>query len=536
MSEEYLDFIKNIEPNIDVFSGETVFDSLFREYEHVVFRSILTAFGLEQFIKDRHGGDVDTIHNVRSIDTDTNLTYKNPSNASTYESRGKYSHKLVEQSGTNFQQTKHEARIKYSNDNTNGTVQDAYEDKPLGFLGRSKRHPTEKSAELDHVISASSIHNDRGRVLSGLSTVELADAKDNLKWTNEHLNKSMRADEIPVYISSHPELPDSVKERMMSAYSQSKASYEKKILHAYYFDFRSPQCRKFYKDALSASYKRGLQMGLRQLLGFLIVELWFDVSEEIDASDKTINGVFDAIVRGSNKWRDNVRKNYAGVFAQFGEGVLSGIIASLTTTLFNTFLTTSESMGRIIRQAWSSIVEAASILIFNSKDEYLCDRITSSAKILATGACLIIGSGVQDAVRIQLVEVPIPDDIKMTLSTFMGCLCTGLLTVSMLFYIDNNPFGEFLKAAYAETINNLQEQGRLFREYCAKLQGIDLHRLESDADYVYGLSVKLQNAITTTQMNSILKQALKDLNLHPIWGDGSLDEKVNDPNWVLQFD
>ena len=90
--------------------------------------------------------------------------------------------------GTNFQRIKHEAREKYREDNN--TVKDAYEDKDLGFLGKSKNRPTESSAELDHVISAKSIHDDRGRVLSGCSTKDLADREVNLQWTNEHLNKS----------------------------------------------------------------------------------------------------------------------------------------------------------------------------------------------------------------------------------------------------------------------------------------------------------------------------------------------------------
>ena len=62
--------------------------------------------------------------------------------------------------GTNFQIIKHDARAHYMEDPRNNTVQDAYEDRPLHFLGGSKGRPTDKSAELDHVISAKSIHDD----------------------------------------------------------------------------------------------------------------------------------------------------------------------------------------------------------------------------------------------------------------------------------------------------------------------------------------------------------------------------------------
>ena len=259
-------FVKEIEADFYVSPHESVFDALFREYEKVVFKSVVTAFGLDLFIRDRYGGDVDTIHNVRSIPEDDRMEYKSPSNAYDYENRGIYSHKDVEGVGTNFQQKKHEARLRYGEDNHNNTVQDAYEDKPLGFLGNSKGHPTDKSAELDHVIAAKAIHDDRGRILASLSTRDLADAEDNLQWTNEHLNKSMAAKEIPDYIAEHPELPDDVKDRMMDAYDQAKASYERRIEQSYYYDFSNPNCRQFYRETALAASTRGIQMGLRQML------------------------------------------------------------------------------------------------------------------------------------------------------------------------------------------------------------------------------------------------------------------------------
>ena len=228
-------FVGNIEYNFYVSINENAFEKLFREYERVIFRSIITSFGLDLFIKDRYGGDVDTIINVRKIDTDSQLSYKNQANAIDYDSRGNYTHKGVEGTGTKFQEKKHEAKKHYDEDNSN-TIHDVYTGGELHFLRNNKNHPTDLSAELDHVISAKTIHDDRGRVLSGCSTVDLADRENNLKWTNEHLNKSMRANEIPEYISKHPELPEDTKKRMMDAYNQSKAEYEEQIERKYYFN------------------------------------------------------------------------------------------------------------------------------------------------------------------------------------------------------------------------------------------------------------------------------------------------------------
>ena len=527
-------YVKEIEPDFYTSEDVSAFDALFREYERVVFKSIFTAFGLDLFIKDQYGGDVDTIHNVRSVSDDSRMEYKSSVNAQAYEARGEYSHKDVEGAGTNFQRIKHDARILYGEDNRNNTVQDAYEDRPLGFLGKSKGRPTDKSAELDHVIAAKTIHDDRGRVLAGLFTKDLADAEDNLKWTNEHLNKSMGADEIPDYIAAHPELPDEVKERVMDAYNQAKASYEQKIFQSYYFDFSNPNCRKFYRETAVAAGKRGLQMGIRQAVGFLMTELWFSVKDELRICDGSIKGAFGAVCTGIKKWAVDVKENYKTIIAQFGEGFVSGIVSSLTATFTNIFITTSENTVRIIRQAWSSIVEATSILLFDTREKYFCDRMTSAAKVLAAGASMIVGTSVQQIVQTKLAELHVENELNKVISTFSGALCTGLLSVSLLFYIDNNPFGKFFEMVYGAKVEELKKQGAAFKKYCAELKSIELDRLEYETNYMYKLSSEL-SAVDGEGMNKLLKQALNDLGLPVLWGDGSLDDKMNDPAWVLHF-
>ena len=528
-------FVGKVNKRFNSDPNESVLDALFREYEHVIFRSIITSFGLDVFIKDQYGGDVDTLHNVRAMDSDSCIKYKSIENEAAYDSRGVYSHKDVEGPGTNFQTIKHDARSHYMEDPRNNTVQDAYEDRPLHFLGGSKGRPTDKSAELDHVISAKSIHDDRGRALAGLSTAALADAEDNLRWTNEHLNKSMGADEIPDYIEKHPELPVDVKERMMDAYAQPRATYEKTIIKAYYFDFSNPNCRQFYKKAAESATNRGIQMGIRQATGFLITELWFSVKDAIKNSDGTFGGTCRAIVDGIKFGIIEAGNNYKVFFGMFGEGVLSGIFSSITSTITNMFITTGANTGRIIRQGWASMVEATSILIFNDKDQYLCDRMTSAAKVLATGASVISGTIVQEEVSNKLSTINIAPDLKEVISAFSGTLCTGLMSVSLMFYIDNGPFTKFLTDVYGENVLQLQEQGMLFKQYCAELEKIDIKKLSWEVDYIYSLYLQLDSADSQQDVNKLLRMAVTDLGLPSAFGGYTIDERMQDKTWVLKF-
>ena len=64
--------------------------SIFQQYERVVIESLITSFGLDFIVRDQHGGDVDTVHNVRQIGKDENMSYKNKQNEAAYNNRPEY--------------------------------------------------------------------------------------------------------------------------------------------------------------------------------------------------------------------------------------------------------------------------------------------------------------------------------------------------------------------------------------------------------------------------------------------------------------
>lgn len=84
-------YVKEVQANFEVDVNEDVTDLLFDQFEKVIIESIITSFGLDfLLIKDRHAGDVDTVHNVRQIGKDAEMIYKNEQNRVDYDERGKY--------------------------------------------------------------------------------------------------------------------------------------------------------------------------------------------------------------------------------------------------------------------------------------------------------------------------------------------------------------------------------------------------------------------------------------------------------------
>lgn len=140
-------FVKQIDGSYDAEAN--VYNSIFEQYERIVIQSLITSFGLDFLVSDQHGGDVDTIHNVRQIGKDEQMHYKNKKNEETYNNKGNYDG-VAYHKGGNFQQKKHEAREQWQA--TGKNIKDEYTNEDIGFYGHTKSIPPNKKAELDHII------------------------------------------------------------------------------------------------------------------------------------------------------------------------------------------------------------------------------------------------------------------------------------------------------------------------------------------------------------------------------------------------
>lgn len=229
-------------------ADQTMFSQMWKAYRGIILRSIVTSFGLDFIVQDQHGGDVDTIHGVRESGT-----YKNPVNETAYQNRGKYN-------STDYHHNDaYDSTIRLAKE-SHAFFDDAYVPGNRIYYGKASGLGTDRRANLDHVISAHEIHDDRGRVLAGLDGVDLANQPQNLKFTNEHLNKSMGDKSIDEYIKLREEkgnpLPPEVAEQMRLMDSEARREYERRISEEYYSSDR------FLIDAGTAAVKKGHRDGI----------------------------------------------------------------------------------------------------------------------------------------------------------------------------------------------------------------------------------------------------------------------------------
>ncbi len=530
--------------------NDDLMDSLSDQLKRITLESIVTSFGLDFLVNDQHGGDVDTIHNVRQIDTDEKMHYKNKQNETTYALRGEYnSHQY--HSDSRYIATNRA----YSKQKKEGTLTDAY----TGL----KIKQNDKT-NLDHVISAKEIHEDRGRVLSGLNGVDLANSKENLRITNESVNKSKNKYSVDEFLGkledknlnekiatlrSKSELTEKEQKelaklerlnavdekKIKSADKNSRSSYNKQIGQAYYL---SPQ---FKTDVIVAASNVGMRMGLRQALGFVFVEVWFSVEEEFKKIQKPFDfsKLLTSIGNGIQRGFDSARRKYKDLLAKFGECVVSGIFASVSTTLFNIFITTGKNAVKIIRRTYVSLVQAAEVLFINPDNYLFGDQMCAVMKLLATGASVAIGTLVSDAVEKSGIGL-IPE-VGEILPIFCGTFVTGIMTTALLYYFDKSETMNTLVSA----LNNLQtadltvatykQHALYFEQYAAKLMDIDLAEFQRETTLCCTLADQLVSAKNDQELNILLKKSITSLGGKLPW-EGDFDSFMSNKKAVLIFE
>lgn len=514
------------------------FTELFQQYNKVVIESLITSFGLDLIftkagiINDQYGGDVDTIHNVRKIGEDKEMTYKNKENELSYNNREKFNRDNCDQAPI-FNDIKNNKKNIFGE---NEYFLDEYTNNYIRF-SQDKISYGEK-ASLDHIISCKYAHDDRGRVLADMTTEETVDFKENYAWTNISLNSSMGEQEKSKYINSGKpmalKLDEESKRRILEKEKKAEKIYNSKINKVYYTS------SKFRKDVFNSSMKVGTQMGIREAVGFILSEVIFTVMEEFEKEEKIddFEKIFLKVSSGVKRGFEKAKEKYKEIIIKFKDGVLSGILASLTTTLTNIFFTTSKNIVKIIRQVWVSIIEAIKILFLNPDNLLFGERMRATAKILATGASIAIGIITKEFLsKFGIYQIPY---IGETLVNFIELFTVGITTCTFLYFLDRSEIANRLVSilnkvpTMSNVLNYYKEQAKYFENYAAELLKMDLKSFEDEVDKFNIIANKLENAKTETEINSVLKEFFIKIKLDFPW-EGDFNSFMEDKNTVLVF-
>lgn len=500
---------------------EELIESIFKQYENVLISSIIRSFGLDFIITDRYGGDVDTIKNVKKIDSNEAMIYKNINNKAHYDSLEKYdpsvyySHKEYKAKNAEISRRKKE-----------GKLYDAYTGEKI------KRNET---THLDHIVAASEIHRDRGRVLSGISGVELSNRQENLAATNPKTNRMKSNNTMMKFLNKRgDEYTDHQKKTMLEIDEKARKQYDNKIAYVYYTGSR------FRNDLMLAAGKVGLQMGTRQALGFIFAEIWFATKQELESLDDRFDfaKMLEAIGNGIEKGYVNAKRKHKEIFEEFIDGAMAGALASLTTTLANIFFSTSKNAAKILREAYISSIEATKILFLNPEGLPFGETVRAALKVMALGSSVIVGSLTSTAVsNAPIGKFPLVGEI---VTDFSGIFVTGIMTCSLIYFIDRNEKINLLiegldEFAFLNDIaRHYEDQAEYFEKYASELMKIDIEKLIKETEEYSDLVRKISVSNDLNYMNLELKDFFVQKQINLPWED-EFDSFMNDKDSNLVF-
>jgi len=329
-------------------------------------------------------------------------------------------------------------------------------------------------------------------------------------------------------------LPADVVAQMRERDSAARQEYEQLICDAYYSSDR------FLLGVGVAAVRRGTEMGVRQALGFVFLELWCACEDEIRALPPgvTFSDCAHAIGTGLRKGLENAKANYKDLVAQIEQGFTAGALASLTTTLINVFITTDKNTVRYIRQGYTTVVQAGNILLINPDDLLLGDQLKAAMVSLTTGASVIAGTAVGN----QIATTPIGQDEKvgMVVQNFCAALVSGLISCTLLIMIDRSDFIRKVVErlnAYGSVEHEIRKVSAAFVALAAEVAQYDITDFTDQVTRLDGYTRQMLQA-DDEELHKILIDTFEEFGIPLPWeGDfDDFDDFMGNAENALVFD
>lgn len=466
------DDVKKYVERIDLAFTDKNISDLLMDCRQSALNAIIVPLGLGKFIAlyDRIGGNVDTIHNARngvyaneeerakgdavqpkSVGRDGRI-FEKADNA--YDSSKAHSH-------NNYIKKGKKAKLTMKS----GELLDDYTGQPLT-----------ENRNTDHVVSAREIHEDRGRVLADIDGYDLANKDENLRQTNDRINKVKKEKSVSQFLEELPTKIEDTRQRIQNLNDKGqlneqqlkeKANLEKRLAELEKIDSESAErmraadreartainseinrtyytSGKFIKNAAATSATEGMKMGFQQAFGLLCYDLMNALFDEVvdiwrnNLVDCESSGWFAAVRKRLARVAERIASNWRGLLSSSLDGFFSGIISNLATVLVNTFFTTLKNIVRMIREGTLVLYRAAKSLLFPDRDKNWRESLDDALKVIVAGGLGVGGIALEEIVGAMFVGIP---GANLLTAICVG-LATGVLTALAMYALDKlDPFG-----------------------------------------------------------------------------------------------
>jgi hypothetical protein len=159
------------------------------------------------------------------------------------------------------------------------------------------------------------------------------------------------------------------------------------------------------------------------------------------------------------------------------------------------------------------------------------------AKVLATGASVVVGGIVQEAVS-SFLHIPLFNEV---IPPFFGTLVTGVMSCTLLYFLDHSDLirklVHFLNHAtfLSQEVQYFQEQAAYFERYASELMNLDLEKFKEETLAYESFILDMEKAQNEDELQMMLGRTFEKLGIEKPW-KGDFQEFMSQKSMGLVFE
>lgn len=377
------------------------------------------------------------------------------------------------------------------------------------------------NANLDHVVARKELYENARRKQAEINTEDLANKDENLKPTNESLNKSKGAKSVDEYISSKEQREKNLREQNerankkidesnMSDVEKQKAKEKNNKRLQDKLDADDELMKKDDKEARKAINKdiaKGVaketaKKAGKDALKTMAVSALFSLLKEV------MNGFvrfLNSQAKSFQSFLDEMKKAIKSFFDKITNVLrigASSVVGTIVTEIFGPIVSTFKKLASLIKQGVSSVMEAVRYLSNKeNKNKPFSIKVAQVGKIitagLVAGGAIVLGESFEKVLLLLVpgmqIELPLMGTLANIIGMFLASLVSGLVGAIIINLIDKFIAKKQKSDAQAAAI----EQGNKVIATQHQIRIVNEVHLEQDKDRIHAdISERHQAAVS----------------------------------------
>ena len=375
-----------------------------------------------------------------------------------------------------------------------GKLQDEYTGKNI--------HRNDK-ANLDHVVSRKELYENARRRQAGISTKKLANKDENLKATNESLNKSKKEKSVDAYIANRKSrerdlikqnerankkidesnMSDIEKRKLKEINNerlQNKLDADDKKMKTHDKNARDAINKEIFKGVAKETAKKAGKDALKQMA---ITALFSLLKEVMNGFIRFLKSKIMSFSNFIRELKQSIKSFFNKISNVLHVGATS-VWGTIVTEIFGPIVRLFKKIGSLIKVGISSLIDAIKYLkAKENRDKPFSIKVAQVGKIitagLVAGGAIILGEVFEKALLTvpgMQVELPLIGSLANVIGMFLASLLTGLVGAIVINLIDK--FIAKKQKAYAQAA--IVEKGNAVIEKQHQIRIVNEVLLERD--------------------------------------------------------